>query len=94
MLASPPPALAALVDELTGELRRRFSELANEPRPDLDDGERAPRVYSDTVAKLSRLRLDHEKKALTARIASGQSDLAEKQRQLEQRRPAGSSKAG
>jgi hypothetical protein len=94
VLASPPAALAALVDELTGELRRRFSELANEPRPDLDDGERAPRVYSDTFAKLSRLRLDHEKKALTARIASGQSDLAEKQRQLEQRRPAGSSKAG
>jgi DNA primase len=94
VLASPPAALAALVDELTGELRRRFSELTNEPRPDLDDGERAPRVYSDTFAKLSRLRLDHEKKALTARIASGQSDLAEKQRQLEQRRPAGSSPTG
>jgi DNA primase len=94
VLASPPAALAALLDELTGELRRRFSELTNEPRPDLDDGERAPRVYSDTFAKLSRLRLDHEKKALTARIASGQSDLAEKQRQLEQRRPAGSSPTG
>jgi len=94
VLASPQQALAALVDELTGEPRRRFSELANEPRPDLDEAERAPRVYSDTVAKLSRLRLDREKKALTARIASGESDLAEKQRQLEQRRLAGSSKAG
>jgi DNA primase len=94
VLASPPQALAALVDELTGEPRRRFSELANEPRPELDDAERAPRVYSDTVAKLSRLRLDQEKKALTARIASGQSDLAEKQRQLERRRPTGSSSAG
>ena len=94
VLASPPSALGGLVDELTGEPRRRFSELANEPRPDLDDGERAPRVYSDTLAKLSRVRLDHEQKALTARIASGQSDLAEKQRQLERRRLAGSSPTG
>ena len=94
VLASPSPALASLIDELEGEPRRRFSELANEPRPDLDEAERAPRVYADTAAKLSRLRLDQEKKALTARIASGQSDLAEKQRQLERRRLAGSSKAG
>jgi hypothetical protein len=90
----PPRALAALVDELAGELRRRFSELTNEPRPELDDAERAPKIFFDTFSKLSRLRLDHEQKALTARIASGQSDLAEKQRQLERRRLTGSSKAG
>jgi DNA primase len=94
VLASPLAALASLVDELTGEPRRRFSELANEPRPDLEDAEHAPKIFFDTLAKLSRLRRDHEQKALTARIARGESDLAEKQRQLEQRRPSGSSTAG
>lgn len=95
VLASPAGALASLVDELEGEARRRFSELANEPRADLDDAERAPKIFSDTLAKLSRLRLEREKKALTARLASGEVSLAEKQRQLEERRGlAGRSLAG
>jgi hypothetical protein len=94
VLAAPADALASLTDELEGEPRRRFSELANEPRPDLDEPERAPRIFSDTLGKLSEVRHDREKKALTARIASGQSDLLEKQRQLERRRLAGSSPTG
>ena len=83
VLAAPVQALASLADELEGERRRRFSELANEPRPDLDAAEHAPRIFADTLGKLRRIRLAAEKKLLTARIASGQSDLAEKQRQLE-----------
>jgi DNA primase len=84
VLASPPHALASLVDELEGEPRRRFSELANEPRADLETAEQAPRIFSDTLGKLKKIRLGQEKKQLTARIASGQSDIAEKQRQIEQ----------
>jgi DNA primase len=94
MLAAPADALGSLTDELEGELRRRFSELANEPRPDLESGERAPRIFRDTLAKLGRLRLERERKALTARIASGQGDLVEKQRQLERLRSHSDSPAG
>jgi DNA primase len=95
VLAAPVDQLDALVDELEGEARRRFSELANEPRPDLDEAERAPKIFSDTLGKLSRLRLEREKKALNARIASGEVSLVEKQRQLdERRRLAGSSPTG
>jgi DNA primase len=89
VLAAPANALGSLLETLEGERRRRLSALANEPRSELDDAEQAPRIFSDTFRKLSRMRLDHEKKTLTARIASGQSDLVEKQRQLEQRRMTG-----
>jgi hypothetical protein len=95
VLATPAEELDALLDELEPEPRRRFSELANEPRPDLDAAERAPRIFHDTFAKLSRLRLEREKKALNARIASGEVSLVEKQRQLdERRRGAGLSPTG
>jgi hypothetical protein len=88
VLAAPVKALPSLADELEGEPRRRFSELANEPRPDLDEGERAPRIFSDTLRKLSQSRFAREKKELTARIAGGLGDLGEKQRQI-QRFPTG-----
>jgi DNA primase len=95
LLATPAEELDALLDELEPEPRRRFSELANEPRPDLDVAERTPKIFHDTFAKLSRLRLEREKKALNARIASGEVSLAEKQRQLdEKRRAAGLSPTG
>jgi DNA primase len=86
LLAAPSSAAGALLERLEGEPRRRLSALANEPRPELDEADHAPRIFKDTFAKLSRMRLDRDKKTLTARIASGESDLAEKQRQLEQRR--------
>ena len=92
VLAAPANALASLLDELEGEPRRRFSELANDPATDLDDAEQAPRIFSDTLGKLAKIRLGQEKKQLTARIASGQSDIAEKQRQIE--RLTGSSPTG
>ena len=88
VLASPPGASGSLLDELEGEPRRRFSELANEPRADLDVAEQASRIFSDTLAKLSRSRFAREKKELTARIAGGLGDLGEKQRQI-QRSPTG-----
>ena len=88
VLAAPVKALASLADELEGEPRRRFSELANEPRPDLDEAERASKIFSDTLQKLSRSRFAREKKELTARIAGGLGDLGEKQRQI-QRFPTG-----
>ncbi len=86
LLATPVSALASLLDELSGEPRRRFSELANEPRPDLEAPERAARIFSDTLAKLKQTRLDHAKKQLTARMASGEVSIVEKQRQLDERR--------
>lgn len=91
VLAAPADELASLTDELEGEPRRRFSELANEPRPDLDAAEQAPKIFRDTLARLAKTRHDHEKKALTARIANGEVSLAEKQRQLDERRRLGSS---
>ncbi len=86
LLAAPTSALASLVDELEGEPRRRFSALANEPRPDLDDPEHAARIFFDTLTKLQKTRLDQAKKQLTARVASGEVSIIEKQRQLDERR--------
>jgi len=85
VLAAPARALASLVDELEGEPRRRLSALANEPRDDLGAPEQAARIFGDVLGKLKRQRLEREAKELTARIASGQSDIAEKQRQIEAR---------
>jgi CelD/BcsL family acetyltransferase involved in cellulose biosynthesis len=86
LLAAPVSTLTSLVDELEGEPRRRFSELANEPRPELDAAEHAAKIYFDTLAKLQKTRLDQANKQLTARIASGEVSLIEKQHQLDERR--------
>jgi DNA primase len=83
VLAAPADALADCMDELEGEARRRGSELMNDPAADLDDAEKAPTIFGDALAKLQKIRRDREKKQLTARIASGESDLSEKQRQIE-----------
>jgi DNA primase len=83
LLAAPAGAFADCLDELEGEARRRFSELMNDPAADLDDAEKAPTIFGDALAKLQKIRRDREKKQLTARIAAGESDLAEKQRQIE-----------
>src|SRR5262245_27667065 len=71
VLAAPPGALASLVDELQGENRRRLSALANEPRPDLDLPERALRIFHDELRWLRERRDEQERKAVKARIASG-----------------------
>jgi DNA primase len=83
LLAAPAGALADCLDELEGEARRRCSELMNDPAADLDDAEKAPTIFGDALAKLQKIRRDREKKQLTARIAAGESDLSEKQRQIE-----------
>ncbi len=83
--AAPASALASLVEQLEGEPRQRLSALANEPRDDLGAPEQAARIFGDVVRKLKRQKLERDAKALTARIASGQSDIAEKQRQIEAR---------
>jgi DNA primase len=83
LLAAPADALADCLDELEGEARRRFSELMNDPAADVDDAEKAPTIFGDALAKLQKIRRDREKKQLTARIAAGECDLSEKQRQIE-----------
>jgi DNA primase len=83
LLAAPADATDECMDELEGEARRRFSELVNDPSMDLDDAEKAPTIFGDALAKLQQIRRDREKKQLTARIAAGECDLSEKQRQIE-----------
>jgi hypothetical protein len=83
LLAAPADALTDCLDELEGEARRRCSELMNDPAADLDDAAKAPTIFGDALAKLQKIRRDREKKQLTARIAAGESDLSEKQRQIE-----------
>jgi DNA primase len=86
VLAAPPGALAALLDALEGQPRARLSELANAPRPDLELAERAPRIFRDELAWLTTRREAQERRAVKARIASGDpAALEELQRRLEQR---------
>jgi DNA primase len=82
LLAAPADSLDECMDELAGDARRRLSELVNDPSSDLDDAEQAPTIFGDALAKLQKIRRDREKKQLTARIAAGESDLSEKQRQI------------
>jgi len=86
LLAAPAGTLASLVDALEGEARLRFSALANEPRPDLDLPERAPRIFRDELRWLSDRRDERERSAVKARIASGDpSALQELQDRLARR---------
>jgi DNA primase len=71
LLSAPAGPLAALVDALEGEPRRRLSALANELRPDLEHPERAPRIFRDELAWLRERREEQERRAVKARIASG-----------------------
>jgi hypothetical protein len=90
VLAAPPGALAALLDALEGEPRARLSDLANAPRPDLELAERAPRIFRDELTWLTTRRDAHERRAVKARIASGDPDaLEELQRRLERRAASG-----
>jgi hypothetical protein len=74
------------VDALEGEPQRRLSALANEPRPDLDLPERAPRIFRDELRWLGERREERERTAVKARIASGDpSALEELQHQLARR---------
>jgi DNA primase len=86
VLAAPPGSLAALLDALEGEPRARLSDLANAPRPDLELAERAPRIFRDELTWLTTRRDAQERRAVKARIASGDPDaLEELQRRLERR---------
>jgi DNA primase len=86
VLAAPTSALAALVEALEGEPRRRLSALANEPRPDLDVPERAPRIFADELTWFRARRDERERRAMKARIASGDpTALAELQQRLARR---------
>jgi hypothetical protein len=86
VLAAPPGAIATLLDALEGEPRARLSELANAPRPDLELAESAPRIFRDELVWLSTRRDAQERRAVKARIASGDPDaLEELQRRLERR---------
>lgn len=80
----------SLLDELEGARRARLSALANEPRPELDDGEMADQILSDELVWLTRQRAKREAAALNAQLRGGSPDplalLKEKQRQLEERR--------
>jgi hypothetical protein len=89
VLAAPKGALAVLVDALEGEPQRRLSALANEPRPDLEPPERAPRIFADELRWLRARRDEEERRAVKARIASGDSTaLVELQQRLARRASA------
>jgi DNA primase len=89
VLSAPPGALDALLDALEGEPRLRLSELANAPRPDLEQAERAPRIFRDELGWLMKRRDAQERSAVKARIAGGDPDaLQELQRRLERRAAA------
>ena len=81
-----------LLDELEGARSARLSAIANEPRPDLDDGDRAEQILADELRWLSRHRAKRAAADLNAQIRGGGQDAAallqEKQRQLEERRGA------
>ncbi len=80
----------SLLDELEGARRARLSALANEPRPDLDDGDHANQILADELSWLTRQRAKRDAAALNAQLRGGVPDpaalLREKQRQLEERR--------
>jgi DNA primase len=87
-----PIDVASLADQLQGEERRRLLALAcdEESAPVGDD---AARVLDDTLRGLRERRLAEEQRALTRRLADdpaadARGILAEKQRQLEQKRAA------
>jgi DNA primase len=84
--ATPAEKLPDLLDELAGAERQMLSALLNEPHPELEQPEQAARIFGDLIGWLGKRRRAREARALTARIASGESDLAEKQRQLDERR--------
>jgi DNA primase len=89
LLSAPAGPLAALVDALEGEPLRRLSALANELRPDLEHPERAPRIFRDELTWLRERRDEHERKAVKARIASGDpAALQELQQHLARRAAA------
>jgi DNA primase len=81
----------ALLDELEGARRARLSALANEPRPELDNGEMADQILSDELVWLTRQRAKRDAAAVNAQLRGGSDPTAllkEKQRQLEERRRA------
>jgi len=89
VLAAPTGTLATLEDALEGEPQRRLSALANEPRPDLEPPERAPRIFADELRWLRARRDEEERRAVKVRIASGDSTaLVELQQHLARRASA------
>ena len=76
----------ARVKRLEGEATRRLGALANEPRPDLELAVRASRIFGDELRWLQARRDEQERRAVKARIASGDpTALAELQDRLARR---------
>jgi hypothetical protein len=89
---------AQLVDSLEGEPRRRFVALASEPRPDLEQAEKAARILADELAWLAREQQRDRSRALTQSVILGSAPtedlITAAQRSLERRRAARGSPLG
>jgi DNA primase len=87
-----PVDVAELAEALGGEAGPALLQVAVEGAPDLDAGE-ARRAIGDTILRLRQRRRAEERRATTRRYREGAFDspedfLAEKQRQVEERRRA------
>jgi len=89
---------AQLVDSLEGELRQRLVALLTEPRPDLEQAEKAARILADELAWLAREQQRDRSRALTQSVILGSAPtedlITAAQRSLERRRAARGSPLG